>query len=78
MFVKLLKAFNFCLFYLNAINIFTTDVNTCSTDKKFKKEQNDFNKTQVTEKALVKIQSESKFLFLTPKLNKLSIKINTF
>ena len=35
-------------------------------------------KTQVTEKTLAKSQSESKFLCLTPKLNKLSIKINTF
>ena len=47
--------------------IFTTDVNTGSTDKKFKKEQNDLNKTQVTEKTLVINPSEFKYLCLTHK-----------
>ena len=49
--------------------IFTTDVNTGSTDKKFKKEQNDLNKTQVTEKTLTDSSSVYKFLCLTPKYN---------
>ena len=46
---------------------FTTDVNSCPTEKniifnKFKKESMDLNKTQVTEKTLVKSQSKYKFL----------------
>ena len=71
------------LIYLNAINIFTTDVNTCSTDKnikidKYKKVPKGLNKTQVTEKTFVKSQSESKFLCLKPKFYELSIKIIVF
>ena len=56
------------LFYLHKTNKnFTTDVNSCSTEKsikikKFKNESMDLNKTQVTEKTLVKSQSKYKFL----------------
>ena len=64
---KLLQAFNLCLVYLKTINIFTTDVNTCSTKKKLKKESFDLNKTQVTEKTLVINPSEFKYLCLTHK-----------
>ena len=53
--------------YLNIVKIFTTDFNTCTTDKKFKKEQNEFNKTQVTEKTFTDSSSVYKFLCVTPK-----------
>ena len=57
------------------MNIFSTDVNTCSTDKKFKKVPEYLNKTQVSEKNLVNSQSEFKFLCLTHKFYNFSIKI---
>ena len=53
------------LFNLHKTNkIFTTDVNGCSTEKhikfnKFNKQSIDLNKTQVTEKTLVKSPNES-------------------
>ena len=69
-----------CLVFFNNIKIFNTGVNSCCTEKntkikKFKKEQNDLNKTQVTEKTLLNSPSESKFLCLKLKFYKLYIKI---
>ena len=60
------------LIFLNTVKFFTTDVNTCTTEKnikinKFEKVPKDLNKTPVTEKTLVNNQSESKLLCLTPK-----------
>ena len=59
---------------------FITDINSCFTEKStkiktFKKEQNDLNKTQVTEKTLMDCSSVYKFLCLTPKFNQFSIKL---
>ena len=67
------------LFNLHKTNkYFTTDVNSCSTEKnikfnKFKKESMYLNKTQVTEKTLVNNPSESKFLCLKHKLYNFSL-----
>ena len=57
------------------MNIFTTDVNTCSTKKKLKKESFDLNKTQVTEKTLVKSPSQYKFICSKLKFYNFSIKL---
>ena len=68
---------------MNNINIFTTDVNSISTEKNiesemFTEETKDMKKSKLTEKFFVKSQGESKFLCLAPKFNELSIKIIVF
>ena len=57
------------------MNIFSTDVNTCSTDKKLKNESKDLNKIKVTEKTFVNSPSKSKFLLLEQKFYSFSIKM---